>query len=267
MRLDGFEGVVITQSSFEGVSPYGKSGLVAEDASIHAWNSAFEGGLDGQASGYADGGDGARLEDSFLYATDCRFEGGDGTDGWFLGTCFGPGDGGHGLALVQTAGTATAVLASSQYVGGSAGDPEPQCAAGAPGEGLFMSGGAIASFLTISAALTRSFEIGPPVIRSGATGTVTIEGRPGELAFVALANSAAAIYLPSLQGSVVLADPLTVLGVGVLDGAGALSLPFDVNLPAGVEGAVVRAQSVTFGATDGLLVGAPSAAVLVAASL
>ncbi len=89
--------VLFSDSRVEGEFFGGGNACLVERSDLHPWSTILRGGMPNQA--IADGGVGLRLEDGFLFASDCEIQGGPGTDGFLAGpSCEGPNPRGYRLA-------------------------------------------------------------------------------------------------------------------------------------------------------------------------
>lgn len=186
----------------------------------------------------AAGGDGLRVRSSVVFAEGSTFRGGQGSDE----SCFvfgisvdtPPGPGGSGVVLES------AVLrhrASSFFAGsgGEAGGCHPDAAAGLPIDQTF---GRAVSYV----GPVRTLSV-PHAPREDETFPVTLQGLPGELAFVIWSAAADQFWAPAVEAPLLLAQPLTLKFVGATDPTGAASfLTRYPELGAGVDGRVFHAQ-------------------------
>lgn len=181
-----------------------------------------------------DGGDGGHVMDgSFLYASGSRFQGGDGGPG--SSPCLFPdaGDGGAGLRLLGT--PPQAELLDIPAAGGLGGPgPGGGCPPGANGLGLDVESGTA----NIIPGVARTMSAAHPV-REGQTLVIDFSGLAGDLAVVGLSDAHQPVFLPALEGSLVVAPaPLSITVFGVLPAAGTLTANVAIPPVTGVDAAL-----------------------------
>ncbi len=215
----------VSGGSGTGAGETGCSGLVAHESFVSIHGGSFRGGDGGPSDCLAldldggSGGDGARIEDTFLFSGAPDWIGGFGGDGCenaALG-CQEGGPGGHGLVL---AGTASALeLGGGSLVGGPGGNGEGCCCiGGAEGHGWVGDVGFLGQD-------PRLLEVFSPVQARTVT-ILSLFGEEGDSALVAVGDLGPGTFLPGLNGVLGIPDPLLVFAVG--------PTPGHVTLPAAV---------------------------------
>ena len=240
-------------------------GLYAESSTIHAWESSLLGGTENVMSfddtlTQDDGGDGARLIDSALFASGCAIVGADGGDADSLFLC--AGDGGDGLVLF---GASSAVLLETEPAAGAAGaGTSSMCSQkGDRGDDIVDPLGAT-SVLGVAA---RSLEVSSPV-RENDPLDIAFHGQPNDFVFALLSIEADPVFLPAFNGTQVPQAPVAILPFGSLGATG--SLEFTVATPAlapGLESLTFHTQGAFLGATGDRVLSSPSALVLIQSGL
>lgn len=194
-----------------------------------------------------------------LFVSGSTLTGGKGSDGaiaWFTNDCLTP-PGGPGLSL-HGAGSAARALDSS-ITAGPSGDPAAGCGTVPTSPDVVAGAG---SFVQLSGHSNTLSSSAPA--REGQTVTLTLEGVPGEAAFLLLAAAPADIALSKLQ-SVLLVDPAAPLLVflGQLPASGLLG--FSGGVPAVIPSLAwlpVYGQGLTVAPGDTGRLGAPTTLVL-----
>jgi hypothetical protein len=246
----------------------GSDALKASSSSVCAYDSTFA-ASPGTSAGWpytynTAGGTGAIVTGGSLFASGCRFEGGNGGYGWtaqfpFSGCASGHA-GGDGILFDGAAGSTLACT----LIGGVGGLGGSGCSDGANGVSLALLGGATHSALPGAA---HSLHETCPV-RVGQTLTATYTGIPGEFAFANLAVNSGFLNLPQYSGVLLLGSPLFVFAQGVIPMPGTLVRTFTIGPIGGAEGAVAHAQaSFVDVATLTITLGSPSSLVFLHASL
>jgi len=186
----------------------------------------------GSDNAFAIGSPGIVLIDSFLYAAECRFEGGDGGIAC-PSQCF-PQPGGVGIRLAGPGGS-TANLTNTDLAGGQGGQLN----------GVFAPEGAasqvLSGALAQEATLTRNVTIPSPV-RTHETAQVTILGGAGDLVYALYSDTPGPIYLASFFDSLAVGAPSGSFFLATLDAHGTATVPLNPNLPPGVLARTIYTQ-------------------------
>ncbi len=197
-----------------------KPGIRASASSLHLYNVHAS----GSNNDFAAGSPGVELFDSFLYASESHFEGGDGGISCPTG-CF-PQAGGAGIRLAGPSGS-TANLTNTVLRGGD----------GAGLSGIFAPDGPpaqiVTGILSQQTDTVRSTVISSPV-RTNEIAQMSVQGAPGEFVFALYSDTPNSIYLANLFDSLVVGAPLSSFFLTTLDGSGAASVPMSASLPPGV---------------------------------
>lgn len=205
--------------------------MVATQSALHLYDCLLVGGVGatGEPGLATDRGDsGLSLEDGFLFASGCTFEGGEGGLGYVQGfplpLCTPGGDGGPGLELPGATGSEAFLLGCTLLggLGGAGLERTPTigpCADGAPGPD-FDAGGNALTFLT---GVARAFQAESPA-RGGESPKLTFEGPPGEFLFLLWSTAHTPVPLIPFQSTVLVGNPLFFASVGSMPPAGVKEL-------------------------------------------
>lgn len=256
----------------------GGHGLRALECNVALHGSTLHGGdggsdLIGESYSGAKGGSGALLEGGFLHAAAAHLAGGKGGAGSeedgippFMNSAKNGGDGGHGLWLVGSAvGPAHGELLDSTALGGAGGSGGqgyygPNGAPGAAGLPVAVSGNATYNLLPGTARRLSA----PGVWRVGFPLQVSLQGQPGEMAF--MLHSPQTGFTPSAakQGVVLLGGLPGLEFAGHLPASGTLTRTIIPKaLHPGFEGATLFQQAWTTNPVDGIHLTDPLTVVLV----
>lgn len=239
------------------------SGLqVMSGAAAHLYDCALFGG-DGTYE--AHGSPGA-LVAGFLFASGSTFEGGDGTDeicDITGGSPYPAGDGGAGL---QVAGGEAHELQCA-FQGGEGGYTAfcfSGAGAGSDGPPTLVEAGSLAPVPGLKA---RSMSATSPVAEGNAV-DVSLAGAAGDVVLLAFTTGQDALFLPELHGSLLLAQPLMVVPVGVLPAGEKLDVVLPVGLlPPGVQGLSIVGQAAFLSVAGPGFLGAGASLLLTDASI
>lgn len=242
----------------------GADGMLAKNSTVACYHCTVVGGVGGIGRlAYEDGGDGGTCYfsyNSFLYAADCLFQGGDagdGGDGDEWGGGGSGGDGGHGLHLTGT--LCKAYLQSCIETPGSGGQggmgglftsPGPP---GSPGQELLIENG-YAENLTGSA---HGF-MAPGPVKEGESFSLEFSGEPNGLAGLLVGTGLDTQFMYGLKGQLLLSpNPMPVLFFIVpLSGSGYVDISTQLpELGPGVTDITVYMQSLFADDTGSLYLG------------
>lgn len=211
-------------ASHQALSHLDSEGLSASGSSVASYDSTMSGIqassiCDGGASECygAFGGDGAFLEQSFLFASNGHFTGGGG--GSYQSACgaigcsmsCAGGMGGSGLILLSPS---IAVLLTDTFVPGAGGSSGPGGTAG-PGATIDGSGA------TMLAGRARMMRVQNPV-RELATVPIRIFGQPGDAVYLFMSTQTSFRYVPNYNGVQIPKHPSAPTFVGMIDSTGML---------------------------------------------
>jgi hypothetical protein len=248
-------------------------GIAAKDSELYLYDCSSEGGVgrpgvSGSASSTdaGDGAPGATLQNTRVVASGTEFLGGSGGPGAsFHPLCAAPGDGGSGLRLVGSGSDVQYI--DCAFLGGTPGvdaTPGGSCAGatGMPGPGI-EGLGAGGSVTLLSSAASLALVTSSPV-QAGDGVDVQLAGPPGAPAFLALGEAPLELLVPSLSGAILVAPPYLVLPLGILDGAGSLSIHLPLlDLPPGIQAEHDFGQVGYVTSAGGVVLGAPSAVTVI----
>lgn len=234
--------------------------LLARSSQLHLFETTVTGapgGHDLASSG--PGGAALVLEEGFLLAAASTLQGGQGgLAGNTLFGCSGQVSGGGGPGLVVSGGEAH--LLGGALAGGSGGAALGSCTVGSQGQPVELSGGTLESVSWPA----HGFSVTSPV-RASAASSATFQGGAGELAWVIFSDSATALFLPQVLGTLVLDLPLGILPAGTLDPSGQARLPLAPALPSGAPSQRFLLQSLFLDPANGAFtLSTPSALVVLA---
>lgn len=264
--------LVLVRSSVRGTTATAETwpdagchGILAAGSRLHLFEAEVVGGggwTSSQGPG-GPGGEGVRLEGSWLLAAGSTLQG--GTGGLpnfhpFLG-CLG-GSGGIGGAGIRLLGDAPeAHLVGTSLLGGPGGfggGGPLACPSGDDGPASIVENGT----LDQSAARAHGFEFSS-FVRPHANATATFQGTPGERVWLLASSRPAPIFLPLLQSSLVIGRPIRVFFAGTVDASGALSVSVPVQrLLRGAPGRVLHAQALFHDPTLGFSLSSPSISIV-----
>lgn len=211
------------------VTPFhGGHGLTVETSSaVHLYECTVQGGNGSffEPLMIGNGGDGGRVSGgSFLYASGTLFQGGDGEEGSaFCTSVPDAGDGGAGLRLFGT--PPLAELLDATTTGGLGGPGPSPCPPGTNGLGLHVQSGVA----NVIPGVARKLSASHPA-REGEMLAFDVQGLAGELAVLGLSDGHQPIFLPGLEGTLVVSPAtLTTFVFGILPAGGALTV--NVTVP------------------------------------
>lgn len=193
------------------LNPPNRAGMKATRSTVHAYETVFE-GMSGPYR--VDGGDGAILDDSFLFAAACTFTGGDNPQCVF---CLQPQR--HNGNGITVKGGSEVHAASCTFTPGSGTGP--------PGEPIV---GVVHEY----AGPTRSYRVREALGKRDEA-TLIASGRPGEMVFSLRASSPEGSFQPAYGASAVLARPFAMTFEGVIPESGTLTKPIDLPRHGGVD--------------------------------
>ena len=195
-----------------------RSALYARDSNVHAFESSFIGTRGPRGLGSVPPRQGAAGADifinSFVFASDCQFQGGDGGNSG-AATCSPGADGGDG-ALIGF-GCQVEVLNSTFSAGGPGLSGPGTCATGLSGADLSNQG----TLVTLNAP-TRTYAVEDAIVGPGETTTLVATGSPGDIVFSAISYGSLANYQPSLFGTQLFTAPNAIVVEGVIPATGTL---------------------------------------------
>ena len=187
-------------------NPSNRAALRAVNSSVHLYESTFE-GMSLATKYWVNGGDGALIEDSFLFAEDCTFTGGDNPK---CGLCGAPqGRNGNGISVLRTS---EAHAVACDFL---------------PGTGTGLPGQPIVGTVNQVPGPTRSYRIDPAV--SKRTATLTAMGPVGEAVFSIVSARPRSLFLPLHGGPLLLSLPFQSLYEGIIPASGTLTK--EITLP------------------------------------
>jgi len=254
----------LTANSTIASSPHvQRHALRATDSSVYAFETDFV------AQGYSgcfgcpnthEGDIGALVEEAYLYAAGCTFQGGQGTARVCLGSlCISsPGDGGPGLRVIGM----EADSLSSSFAGGSAGDNSP-CPLGSPCSNDGDPGVGVEGPIEVIPLPTRTLALDGPV-RSGGSAQLLANCQPGEAVWSVYSDIPEATYIPLYFGPQLPAPPVTLVFEGIADGTGTLDKLVPIP-PLGLFSSfeVSFVQGLFFDALANAFIGSPSTLIVV----
>lgn len=238
--------VVIQRSTFFGVNLFFGSGNPTDaidvlDSAVHFYGVTGVGGDDADLAT-----NGLRMTNSFVFASGCSFQGGDGAD-W--GVCDGGSPGGAGLANL-THGMAPFLLETT-LTGGDGGCPGETWCFCAP-DGPPSTGG-----VKLLSGYAREYELLAPAPAGGVT-WLLYGGVAGDLVFSLIALEPDALFVPALAGTLALTIPPLVISHGPAGGNGQLALLVPIPpLPPGMEALTVFAQGAAITGVGAVVLAAP----------
>jgi len=203
---------------------------------------------------FTPGGIGVAIGNSQVDFYDCSIVGGAGANQTFLG----PTAGGAGI---QASGTAAVRLVATTVAGGQGGTGPGSSAADGPAFSIT----APATVTTLAGNAHRLTT--ERVVREGQSTSITLEGDPGDRAFVRISSAQSApVHFPGVVGALVTAFPASSIAFGVLpSGAQTFALTAPL-LPPGLLTSSVHVQPLFFGGGETAL-GSPSLVQLLDSSL
>ena len=231
--------------------------LHAVRSDVHAFDSTFRAVL---TLNFGTGGDnGATLENSFLYAAGCTFEGGKGWRSTCSGLTFCSSPGGPGgTGLDATAAGTPPITLACMFLGGLPGGQGPGCACPTPPPGVPMEGDVVEEDLPL-----RSYELSTPA-HGGTSYQLTAHCQPGEFVWSVFAARPEPLYVPNYFGTQIGALPVTLVSEGVAGPSGTVTKSVPVPPLAALTGFErVWAQGLFFDALQNAYLGTPSVLVLV----
>lgn len=244
-------------------TPAPRTGLEVVRSEVHAYGCTFggpHGTYEGPTSFQQKGGTGARLEDAFLYASDCVFLGGNGTPSLCeLGSCIEAGAAG-GDGLVVDASSEVRSVASQTTAGSGAAflDCGAGSCSGMP-DGIPLVNGGIFQDLGVS---PRGFSMAPGVA-TGRSVSLTATGQPADQVYSICAFRTHTLYSSLLSGSELVQPPFDLTFHGFIAPDGTLETAFEVPSLVPLLGfELVFAQGFVFGGGDAFLAGASAVVVL-----
>jgi hypothetical protein len=276
VEVDACADVGFVACSIVGGTPlpyFAPPGLHAKGSMIAIYDSSIEGagGYSNCASGSGmnggDGGPGASIIDSFLFASGAGFVGGNGGDapGWPCAAGNG-GNGGDGLDVLADTSVSYAELLDTMLVGGQRGVASCSIGCGHDGNGGAPSTVESPCVLDVIPGFKRVLAA-PTVVRELAPFTLSYQGQPGDEVGVFFGTETSFDYLPALNGVKMVATdhpPLIAAWLGIADpitGRLSASLAFP-DLGAGVQSKVVYLQAIAHTAQGTQLLGTPTALVV-----
>ena len=273
MQVVDCASVTVTGSTVQLAQPgFGEPALRTQNSRVFLFDSDFHGpaGAFGTYGDGSDGGPGATVAGGELFASGCRFLGGDGGDGGvsvWTSDCGDGGNGGPGLVSLAGGGTPQLTLQDSLTQAGAGGVKSafgtPPCVDGVDGLPVAMAVGSP----TVVTEEARSLSVSSPV-RAGAPFTLNAGGQPGELVVLTFSAAPAPQISPLWTG--VLVPEIASLGsvsLGAVPAGGDLEIAASLGLPPGAPSQVLVLQAVHLG-TGGLPVaGAPATTVVLDAAL
>lgn len=159
------------------------------------------------------------------------------------------------------AGAPVARLVGTTLIGGPAGDPDDACPPGVPGPSVLLESGVLEDLAGPAPELAVE-----GVVREGQTLLGTLRGEPGALALLAMSPAPALVYLPSLQGVLLVGAPQQVFVLGTIPASSVLPLSAQAGeLGPGISAVQAMLQAATC-ATGACALGAGSHAVLLDAA-
>jgi len=236
-----------------------RRGLFVVRSSVHAYASTFR-GPNGSYTGFGapaqTGGTAARLEDSFLFASDCTFLGGAGTPSECqAGDCAIAGaPGGDGLSFDATSVVRWLDGSANGGAGAAATDCGLAWCAGQPDGNAFVAGGLFDDL----AKTARGYALSPGLVAAGQPAMLTATGEPADLVYTLSSVEAHAQYSSLLSGTELVQPPFSgPTFAGSIPGNGMLEASFALPAAVGLLGhARVFAQGFVFGGGDAFMAGA-----------
>jgi len=204
------------------------AGIRASNSRLHL----YEVNSTGSDNAFAIGSPGIELIDSFLYAAECLFQGGDGGI-TCPSQCF-PQPGGAGIRMTGSDGS-TANLTNTNLLGGDGGQLG----------GVFAPDGAPSQILsgTLEQEVNahRSTTIPNPV-RTNETAQGTVKGRAGDFVYAIYSDTPRPLYLASLFDSLAVGAPSSSFFLTTLDAQGTATVGLNPALPPGVLARTIYTQ-------------------------
>ena len=242
------ETVVATRCGFSGeaTATFGYDGIDASGSNLYLFECSAEGGMPSGAGTFP-GGVGARITNSFLFASGCYITGGCGADGPL---CSRGGSGGVGLINAVS----SVHLLETELKGGVKGCAleYPFCG-GCGGTGAASTGGH-----TLLAGFARNFTLESPG-SGGQTTTLSYAGVAGDLVFALVGFELEALFAPDLAGTLVLPIPPLLLALGSADATGVLNTEVALPpLPPGTGAFTVYSQGAAVSPVGAAVLAAPS---------
>lgn len=197
-----------------------------------------------------------------LFVSGGTTRGGDGGANLeILGTCAGAG---FGAPAIRLTGNALLRRLDALLVGGVGGAANGSCPGGASGPEVEILAGRVETI----AETARSIEVSG-LVREGQSATVTLQGASGDLVAVLYGFQDAGLYVPGLQGGLLVGLPPLITVLGPIPATGlsvAVTIPANqIQLP--VEGFTLFVQPLVAG-TSGLgVLGAPSVLTIIDSTL
>jgi hypothetical protein len=227
-----------TETVWDGSVQYsmsGGTGLVGTDVSVSIFDSEITGGsgssvFDVTSSDGGRGGDGARVSNSFLYASGCTFAGGHGGHGGDAGWAGQPGNGGNGGDGIDASAASDLHLLDSVYLPGSG---------GYAGYGGYYGGYDGSDGVEVRLANStredlagdaRHLDIASLLLEQTMV-DVTVQGQPGDLVLLVASERSRLRYISPAHGPLLLRSPFDMPRqiLGVLPGSGVQT--FQLNVP------------------------------------
>lgn len=250
------------------------SGLVSTGSSVSVHETTARGGYGGtMCNGYndgTDGGDGTRLQSTFLFGANSTMSGAQGTtytNNSFPGAY--AGYGGNGVSILD--GASSVHLVNCTLVRGEAGTNYGcglcfSCCSGDPG-GTYATAGAQPDFIAGSAPTLSAASIA----RESTALTLTIHGAAGDRAAIALARDTQFVFDSALHGvelvGVAVPEATRYLILGTIPAGGTLTTTLQLPaIPITDPGRTLWLQLVTTSASGASLVGSPLSVAVVDAS-
>lgn len=231
----------------------GKGGdaVLAQSSRIALYETNCLGGNGG--IGFSIGGGGGhayRANVNFgVFASNTRFQGGNGAGAWDFAYTFG-GNGGNGLVL--EAGPARAELVGCTLLGGYAGSG----VFGTPVPGSPSSGSGVFHYQSTSARVFNA----APIASDGTNWSASVVGLPGDRVFLIAGTTAGYTTLQSTCGGVLVdqSAPMAIVPLGIIGISGTLTGQADLgNLPGPLRGRITYAQGLVVTSQGACVLGSP----------
>jgi hypothetical protein len=241
-------------------------GFECVGSNVAVYRTVASGGATNHLGYGANGGDGAQLQASYLFAAGSSIVGGDGEYGWL--TCFpvqycdDGGDGGDGLvgrtgSMIELVETPTS--------GGAGGDAgccaQVCCVDGTPGTPIVLMDGSTSADLPHHA---RGMSVNGP-LREKTRATIEFRGQPGDVLRLALSEATHFAFDPASIGvQIFAAGPLTrARTLGPIDASGVLTFALDLpDLGPGVASRTQYMQAIFRDVNGQQHLGSPRAVVV-----
>ncbi|TAJ17694.1 MAG: hypothetical protein EPO68_09020 [Planctomycetota bacterium] len=273
---NSFGGVTIARCDILGGSGTGKASPgnggngVFSEGPVHVFDSIVRGGDAPPITSFpffgqtGSGGAAVTLFNGKLFGSGASFTGGAGTNGYAHPTfgCVGGGSGGAGLSSFGAG--VSVVLLDSPVQGGSGGAAFGACGLGA--NGPQFSPGLTPTTLN---GIAHGLQVLSPV-REGQPISATLHGAAGEQALFALSTTPSlGVVSQPLAGVLLLAPPVSVLGLGPVPPSGTLSVSATAGLlPPGIEGGTLFLEPAFVDPSGpSVVLGAPSTLTLLKTGL